>query len=103
MSINDMGKDAGGLRQPAGGPSGPSQSSLSRPIGAHQAQDPLWVFTAGRVPDLPLATPLLLLGRYRDVYGPVPFEMVSMAAWEGCMLGGSHDIIAYMRLDGGFQ
>ena len=29
------------------------------------------------------------LGRFGDVYGPLPVEMFAPAAWDGCMGGGS--------------
>lgn len=34
------------------------------------------------------------LGRYGDVYGPLPVEMFDPATWAGNMLHASHDLVA---------
>jgi hypothetical protein len=59
---------------------------------------PDWVLTAGRAPQLPPDAMLLVLGRMKDVFGPMPFGMIREEAWEGNMFRYSHDLIAYMPL-----
>jgi len=39
------------------------------------------------------------LGRYGDIYGPLPAEMFHPDVWTGDMLHGSHDVIAVARCE----
>lgn len=57
-----------------------------------------WVLTFGRVPDLPPGALILALGRMDDVFGPMPFEMITEEAWFGNSLHYRHDLKAYMVL-----
>lgn len=54
-----------------------------------------WIFTGGEIPEVGPFEVVWALGRYGDVYGPLPFEMIDSEAWCGCMGGGAHDLIAY--------
>lgn len=55
-----------------------------------------WVYTCGEAPDFGLRGVIIwALGRYGDVYGPIPGEMIDREAWRGNMGGASHDLVAY--------
>lgn len=53
-----------------------------------------WLLIGDQPITLPDNTAVLVRGRYGDIYGPIPAEMIHPDAWAGNMLHASHDIVA---------
>ena len=43
------------------------------------------------------------LGRFGDVFGPLPFALINPAAWAGEMFNASLDLVAYARCDADYR
>lgn len=62
----------------------------------------IWHPTRGRTPPLEPTDLIFVKGRLGDVFGPLPVEIVSLHAWQGNMLHGSNDVVAYaLAVEGG--
>jgi hypothetical protein len=87
-----------GRSPPAAGRAGalraepPEVASQAKPLVPNAGE---WIYTQGHVPSVRYGTIVWMLGRYGDVYGPMPFEMIDEEAWRGNMGGAAHDLVAY--------
>ena len=54
-----------------------------------------WIETKGEPPPVDWDTVIEALGRYGDVFGPLPMGLFAPDAWAGNMLHGSHDLSAW--------
>jgi hypothetical protein len=62
-----------------------------------------WHRANGKCPNLREDEVIYALGRYGDVYGPLPFELFADEAWASNMLHASHDLVAYCFFDGSWR
>lgn len=83
-------------------PDGLSQSPLSQaePLVPNASE---WNYALGEQPLVNGSVLVWALGRYGDVFGPLPFEMIAPDAWEGNMLHAQHDLVAWAECAASFR
>lgn len=58
-----------------------------------------WIYTNGEPPPLCADDLIFVIGRMGDVFGPIPFELVTEEAWRGNAFHYRHDLAGYLPVD----